>query len=253
MMEVSEKVFVVTGGCSGLGAATAHQLARCGAHVIIVDVQRPLSVEENHQVGCQYFCADICDETAIAELMQTVKREYGMLNGVVNCAGVPLARKVLGKEGPHSLTDFVRVVQVNLVGAFNVIRLAAELMLQSPIQSTGERGVIVNTSSIAAFDGQIGQAAYAASKGGIIGMMLPLARELGRHGIRVVTVAPGIFHTPMMATVSDMVRHSLEQQMVFPVRMGEPSEYAQLVQHIVENVMINGEVIRLDGGIRLGV
>ena len=249
-MVISEGVFIVTGGTSGLGWAAAQRLSQCGGHVVIADVR---NIETGALNGQQQFVrTDITDQEAVSQLVQFVEKEYGKLNGVINCAGIPLAERVLGKTGPHSMEDFARVIHVNLIGTFNVIRLAGELIAQSPVQSDGERGVIVNTASIAAFDGQIGQAAYAASKGGIAAMTLPLARELGQKGIRVVAVAPGIFSTPMMETVSDRVRHTLENQTVFPKRMGNPKEFAELVRHIIENTMINGEVIRLDGAIRLG-
>ncbi len=249
-MVISEGVFIVTGATSGLGWAAAQRLSQCGGHVVIADVR---DIEARALNGQQQFVrTDITDQEAVSQLVHFVEKEYGKLNGVINCAGVPLAERVLGKTGPHSLEDFARVIQINLIGTFNVIRLAGELIAQSPVQSDGERGVIVSTASIAAFDGQIGQAAYAASKGGIAAMTLPIARELGQKGIRVVAVAPGIFNTPMMETVSDRARQALENQTVFPKRMGNAEEFAELVRHIIENIMINGDVIRLDGAIRLG-
>jgi NAD(P)-dependent dehydrogenase (short-subunit alcohol dehydrogenase family) len=194
---------------------------------------------------------DITDEAAVRAAVAAARAGFGQLDGAVNCAGIALGERILGREGPHSLASFARAITINLVGTFNVIRLAAEAMQANPPGPSGERGVIVNTASVAAFDGQIGQAAYSASKAGVVGMTLPIARELARFGIRVMTIAPGTFETPMVAGMSDELRQSLAAQVPFPSRLGRPDEYAALVRHIVENQMLNGEVIRLDGAIRM--
>ena len=243
-MEIEGSVFLVAGGGSGLGAATAEMLAGSGARVLIADLKGE-ALENGRFVE-----TDVTDEDSVRAAVEAAQ-ELGELRGAINCAGVASAEKVLGKEGPHSLDSFSKVVQVNLVGTFNVIRLAAEAMSGNDPSESGERGVIVNTASVAAYDGQIGQVAYAASKGGVASLTLPVARELASSGIRVMTIAPGIFDTPMMAGLPENARVSLGNQVPFPSRLGKPEEYAALVKHIVGNEMLNGEVIRLDGAIRM--
>jgi len=244
-MEIEGRTFLVTGGGSGLGAATAQMLVQAGASVIAADLQG----EPGKNIW--FIETDVTDEKSVQAAVDVASEVFGALHGVVNCAGVAIAEKVLGKEGPHALDSFAQVVQINLVGTFNVVRLAAGTMRENEPGEDGERGVIVNTSSVAAFDGQIGQAAYAASKGGVAAMTLPLARELARWGIRVATIAPGIFDTPMMAGLPEEARESLGKQVPFPSRLGRPNEYAAMVRHMIENRMLNGEVIRLDGAIRM--
>jgi NAD(P)-dependent dehydrogenase (short-subunit alcohol dehydrogenase family) len=244
-MEIQERTFLVTGGGSGLGAAVAHNLAEAGAKVVVADLKGE-GAEENSR----FVETDVTDEESVQAAVDAAL-ESGSLHGAINCAGVAIAEKVLGRDGPHSLESFSKVVEVNLVGTFNVIRLAAAAMRQNEPSGSGERGVIVNTASVAAFDGQIGQAAYSASKGGVVSMTLPIARELASHGIRVMTIAPGIFDTPMLAGLPEDAREALGNQVPFPSRLGRPDEYAALVRHIVENEMLNGEVIRLDGAIRM--
>jgi len=243
-VRIEGNTFLVAGGGSGLGAATADMLATSGARVVVADLKG-----EPPKDG-RFVETDITDDGSVRAAVETAL-EVGELRGTVNCAGVASAEKVLGREGPHSLDSFAKVVQVNLVGTFNVLRLAAEAMSRNEPLESGERGVIVNTASVAAFDGQIGQVAYAASKGGVVALTLPVARELARSGIRVMTIAPGIFDTPMMAGLPEEARNSLGKQVPFPSRLGKPEEYAVLVKHIVENEMLNGEVIRLDGAIRM--
>ena len=251
-MQLSDSVFFVTGGASGLGAATARMLVQSGARVAIADVneQAGKAVARELGAGARFALVDVTDEASVQQGLD-VAAELGSLRGVVNAAGVVLAEKVLSKDGPHAFDAFLRVIRINLGGTFNVIRLAAAVMSKSEPAVGGERGVIINTASVAAFDGQIGQAAYSASKGGIVGLTLPVARELARFGIRVMTIAPGIFDTPLMASLPQAARDSLAQQVPFPPRLGNPSEYAALVKHIIENEMLNGEVIRLDGAIRM--
>jgi NAD(P)-dependent dehydrogenase (short-subunit alcohol dehydrogenase family) len=252
-VEISGRTFLVTGGGSGLGAATARGLAEAGAKVLIADLNTEAGEKLAAEIG---DAARFVDEKSTHAAVDTAVHELGGLHGVVNCAGVAIGAKVLGKSGPHELGSFARVLQVNVVGTFNVIRLAAAVMKwNAPVGNTegsGERGIIVNTASVAAFEGQIGQAAYSASKGGVVSMTLPIARELAQHGIRVVTIAPGIFDTPMMAGLTQEARDSLGEQVPFPSRLGRPEEYAALAQHVIENEMLNGEVIRLDGAIRMG-
>lgn len=244
-MRPEGKTFLVTGGGSGLGYATAWDLAEAGANVVVADLGGEAPK------GARFVEADVTDEEAVQGAVDTAVEEFGGLHGAVNCAGVGPPEKVLGRGGPHGLGSFSRVVEINLIGTFNVLRLATERMARNEPDEGGERGVIVNTASVAAFDGQIGQAAYAASKGGIVSMTLPVARELAASGIRVMAVAPGLFDTPLLAGLPEEARDSLGQQVPFPSRLGSPSEYAALVLHIVENPMLNGEVIRLDGGIRM--
>ncbi len=236
--------FLVAGGGSGLGAATVGMLTASGARVVVADL------EGKAPEGGRFVETDVTDEESVRAAVKAAV-ELGALRGAVNCAGIASAEKVLGREGPHPLDSFAKVVQVNLVGTFNVIRLAAEAMSSNEPLESGERGVIVNTASVAAYDGQIGQVAYAASKGGVVSLTLPVARELAKSSIRVMTIAPGIFDTPMMAGLPEDARESLGNQVPFPSRLGKPEEYAALVKHIVENEMLNGEVIRLDGAIRM--
>jgi NAD(P)-dependent dehydrogenase (short-subunit alcohol dehydrogenase family) len=243
-MRIEGNTFLVAGGGSGLGAATADMLATSGARVVVADLKG------DPPEGGRFVETDVTDEDSVRAAVSAAL-EVGELRGAINCAGIASAEKVLGREGPHSFDSFANVVQVNLLGTFNVIRLAAEAMVGGWPLESGERGVIVNTASVAAFDGQIGQVAYAASKGGVVAMTLPVARELANSGIRVMTIAPGIFDTPMMAGLPEEARDSLGKQVPFPSRLGKPKEYAALVGHIVENEMLNGEVIRLDGAIRM--
>jgi NAD(P)-dependent dehydrogenase (short-subunit alcohol dehydrogenase family) len=245
-MQIEGRTFLVAGGGSGLGAATAGMLAGEGANVVVADLKG-----EPAGGNSRFVETDVTDEGSVRGAIEEALREFGGLHGALNCAGVASAEKVLGREGPHSLDSFAKVVEINLVGTFNVVRLAAEVMVKNKPAASGERGVIVNTASVAAFDGQIGQVAYAASKGGVVALTLPVARELAASGIRVVAIAPGIFDTPMMAGLPEAARESLGKQVPFPSRLGRPEEYAALVRHIVENEMLNGEVIRLDGAIRM--
>ncbi|MCA1728877.1 MAG: 3-hydroxyacyl-CoA dehydrogenase [Actinobacteria bacterium] len=244
-METQGRTFLVTGGGSGLGAAVVKNLVEDGANVIIADLEG-----EETDGNVRFVETDVTDEQSVQAAVDAAL-EFEGLHGAINCAGVAIAEKVLGKNGPHALESFTKVVEVNLIGTFNVIRLAAEAMTRNEPTPGGERGVIVNTASVAAFDGQIGQVAYSASKGGVVAMTLPIARELASHGIRVMTIAPGIFDTPMMAGLPEEARESLGNQVPFPSRLGKPEEYAALVRHIIENEMLNGEGIRLDGSIRM--
>ncbi|MFS8640141.1 MAG: 3-hydroxyacyl-CoA dehydrogenase [Symbiobacteriaceae bacterium] len=253
-MELKDATFLVTGGGSGLGAATAELLAESGANVVIADINHEAGQAVAAKIGqrARFVPTDVTDPESVQQAVRTAVESFGGLHGAINCAGIAIAEKVLGRNGPHDLDRFRRVIEVNLVGTFNVIRLAAAVMAEAEPNAEGERGVIVNTASVAAFDGQIGQPAYSASKGGVAAMTLPVARELARYGIRVVAIAPGIFDTPMMAGLPEPARKSLEQQVPFPSRLGRPREYALLVRHIIENPMLNGEVIRLDGALRMG-
>ena len=245
-MEIAGRTFLVAGGGSGLGAATAEMLTGEGANVVVADLKGEAAGDT-----VRFVEMDVTNEASVRRTIEEALQSFGGLHGAINCAGVASAEKVLGREGPHSLDSFAKVVQVNLVGTFNVVRLAAEVMVNNEPAASGERGVIVNTASVAAYDGQIGQVAYAASKGGVVALTLPVARELAASGIRVVAIAPGIFDTPMMAELPEAARESLGKQVPFPSRLGRPEEYAALVRHIIENEMLNGEVIRLDGGIRM--
>jgi len=252
-MLIENHVFLVTGGASGLGAATASMLAHEGAKIVVADVSSA-GDSVAHQLGdakARYVRTDVTDEASMQAAVDLCISAFGAIHGLVNCAGVAPGERVVGRSGPHALASFERAVKINLVGTFNAIRLAAARMSVQRAMASGERGVIVNTSSVASMDGQIGQAAYAASKAGVNGMTLPIARELAKFGIRVVTIAPGIFDTPMLQGMSEEVRTSLGQQVPFPPRLGRPEEYAALVRHIVENELLNGEVIRLDGAIRM--
>ena len=252
-MEVANRVFLVTGGGSGLGAATARLLAKGGGHVVIADVNDEAGESVSGEIGeeARFAYTDVTDEESVQAALETAREAFGGVHGLVNCAGVGPAQKVLGRKGPHPLEDFTETVEINLIGTFNTIRLAAPMMSENEPTDDGERGVVVNTASVAAFDGQIGQAAYAASKGGVVSLTLPVAREFAALGIRVITIAPGIFETPMLAALPEEARESLGKQVPFPPRLGKPEEYAALVRHIVENEMLNGEVIRLDGAMRM--
>ncbi|MDO4683675.1 MAG: 3-hydroxyacyl-CoA dehydrogenase [Lautropia sp.] len=245
---------IITGGASGLGAATARRCVSQGAKVVIADMNREAGealVAELGKNSC-FVAADITDEAQGAAVVDEAVGRFGGVRVLVNCAGVAPAEKVVGREGPHRLDRFARTIAINLTGTFNMVRLAAAAMMKEAPLADGERGVIINTASVAAFDGQIGQAAYSASKGGVVAMTLPIARELCRHGIRVNAIAPGIMETPMIAAMPAEVQASLASQVPFPVRLGKPEEFAALVQHIVENTYLNAEVIRLDGAVRMG-
>ena len=252
-MNLKDTVALVTGGGSGLGEATVRELVSAGARAVVLDL--PASpgqkVAESLGQSAIFTAADVVSEKEVADAIGKGAAKFGTIHIAVNCAGIGRAMRTITKEGPHSLDLFNKVIQVNLVGTFNVIRLAATSMARNEPNGEGERGVIINTASAAAFDGQIGQAAYSASKGGIVGMTLPIAREFARFGIRVMTIAPGIFWTPMMAGMPQEVQDSLGAAVPFPPRLGEPSEYAALALHIIENQMLNGETIRLDGAIRM--
>ena len=252
-MQIANKNFIVSGAASGLGAATAEMLIQAGARVMLVDLNAEAVAAKAAALGenARHAVADISQEGAAKAAVDAALEAFGSLHGLVNCAGIVGAEKVLGRNGPHGLDSFSRVINVNLIGSFNMLRLVAAAMAEGQADADGERGVIINTASIAAYDGQIGQAAYAASKGAIASLTLPAARELARFGIRVMTIAPGIFETPMMAGMTQDVRDSLAAGVPFPPRLGRPVEYAALARHIIENSMLNGEVIRLDGALRM--
>lgn len=252
-MDARGKTFLITGGGSGLGAATARRLVEAGGRVVLADVRQETGEATAAELGsaARFVRTDVTSEEAVQGALRVAVDHFGDLHGAVSCAGVGDPAKILGKEGPHPLALFEKVIRVNLIGTFNVLRLAAAAMSGNSPDEGGERGVIVNTASIAAFDGQIGQAAYASSKGGIAALTLPAARELARSGIRVVTIAPGIFDTPLLAGLPEKARLSLGEQVPFPSRLGRPDEFAALVHHIVTNTMLNGEVIRLDGALRM--
>lgn len=253
-MKIQGKVCVVTGGASGLGAATAQHLVAQGAKVILVDMNQELGQQIQQQLGenAEFVAVDVTDENQVQQLFNHIEQKYGQLNGLVNCAGIAPSAKVLGRDGLHDLAMFQKVLNINVTGSFNMIRFAAQLMVKYDLAANEEeRGVIVNTASVAAFDGQIGQSAYSASKGAIVGMTLPLARELAREAIRVMTIAPGIMETPMLKAFPQHVQDALGQMVPFPPRLAKPEEFAQLVGHIFENGYLNGEVIRLDGAIRM--
>src|SRR5512147_1488353 len=251
-MQISGNVFIVTGGASGLGGATSRMLATQGGKVVIADVQADRGEALARELGAatRFVKCDVASETDGRAAVDAAIA-LGPLRGLVNCAGIAVGEKTVGKEGPHALASFARVIGINLIGTFNMIRLAAEAMSKQEPTADGERGVLVNTASVAAFDGQIGQAAYSASKGGVVGMTLPIARDLARSGIRCVTIAPGLFATPMLLGMPQELQDSLGRQVPFPSRLGKPEEYAALAQHIIGNVMLNGETIRLDGAIRM--
>ena len=252
-MFIENKVFVITGAGSGLGAAVARMAVAAGAKAVLVDLNETAGHAFSDELGIAttFVKADVTSAEQGAAAVQTALDLFGRLDVAVNCAGVAPGERIVGRDGPHALDSFARTVSINLIGTFNILRLAADAMAKNPPGEGGERGLIVNTASVAAFDGQIGQAGYAASKGGVAAMTLPAARELARFGIRVMTIAPGIFKTPMMAGMSQEVQDSLGAAVPFPPRLGEPAEYAALVRHIAENQMLNGEVIRLDGAIRM--
>jgi NAD(P)-dependent dehydrogenase (short-subunit alcohol dehydrogenase family) len=253
-MQIRNRVFLVTGAASGLGAAVARLMVAEGGRVVIADVNRAAGEALVSELGAaaRFALTDVTSEVDAKAAVAAAVNAFGHLHSLVNCAGIAPAEKVVGREGPHRLETFAKAIGINLIGTFNMLRLAAEAIAREEAGEDGERGVIVNTASAAAFDGQIGQAAYAASKGGVAAMTLPVARELARSGIRVVTIAPGIFETPMMAGFTPEIRESLAKSVPFPQRLGKPTEFAALVKHICENRMLNGETIRLDGALRMG-
>ncbi len=252
-MEIRNNTFVVTGGASGLGAATVEMIVSEGGNAIIADLSKEAGQALASKLGKQtrFVECDVSREDHAKAAVEAATQQLGGLNGLVNCAGIAIGEKTVGRDGPHRLDSFSRVITINLIGTFNMIRLAANAMAKQEPNADGERGVIINTASVAAFDGQVGQAAYSASKGGVVGMTLPIARDLSRNGIRVLTIAPDIFETAMLKGMPADVQESLGKQVPFPSRLGRPTEYAQLVQAIFSNVMLNGEVIRLDGAIRM--
>ena len=253
-MQITERTFLVTGGASGLGEACVRRLVGLGGRVVIADVNEEAGEALARELGgsAVFVATDVTSSESGQRAVETARTHHGGLHGLINCAGVLGASRILTREGPHPLELFSRVIQINLIGTFNMLRLAAEAMEKNSPDENGERGVIVNTSSVSAFEGQIGQAAYAASKGGVASLTLPAARELARIGVRVVAIAPGVFETPMMQAAPDAVRDSLAAQIPFPPRLGKPEEFAHLIQHAIENVMLNGCVLRLDGGLRMG-
>ncbi|QJD79990.1 3-hydroxyacyl-CoA dehydrogenase [Spirosoma rhododendri] len=252
-MTIQKQTFIVTGGASGLGLATARMITQAGGFALLADVNVAAGQQAETELGnnARFVQTDVTSEDSVQNAIDTALREFGGLHGAISCAGIGPAERVIGKNGTHSLASFTRTVTVNLIGTFNVIRLVAAVLQTNEPSPGGERGVLVSTASVAAFDGQIGQAGYSASKGGIVGMTLPIARELARFGIRVMTIAPGLFETPLLASLPEEARLSLGQQVPFPSRLGQPDEYASLVKHILDNTMLNGEVIRLDGAIRM--
>jgi len=251
-MQLANKTFLVTGGASGLGAACVREFAGAGVNVVICDINQPReALPAGIAARVRFHKTDVAGEADVQAAIDLAVDEFGGLHGVVNCAGIATAERVIGRDGPQPLDHFAKVVTVNLIGTFNVIRLAGAQMLKADVRPGEDRGVIICTASVAAFDGQVGQAAYSASKGGVVGMTLSIAREFAQHQIRVMSIAPGIFDTPMMAGLPEAARESLGKQTPFPARLGRPHEYAALARHIVENQMLNGEVIRLDGAIRL--
>ncbi|MFD4929945.1 3-hydroxyacyl-CoA dehydrogenase [Peribacillus butanolivorans] len=252
-MDIQETIAVVTGGASGLGAATVRNIIKKGGKAVIFDLSEENGVKMVEELGDSviFIKTDVTSEESVLEALEQGIEKYGSINTIVNCAGIAIAEKVIGRKGTHELKTFSKVVTVNLIGTFNVIRLAAEKMVNNQANEEGERGVIINTASVAAFEGQIGQAAYSASKSGIVGMTLPIARELASKGIRVVSIAPGLFHTPMFDSLPEEARASLGKTVPFPSRLGYPEEYAKLTESIITNPMLNGETIRLDGAIRM--
>jgi NAD(P)-dependent dehydrogenase (short-subunit alcohol dehydrogenase family) len=251
-MDIRNSTFIVTGGASGLGGATVEMIVANGGNAVIADVKGGEALAAKLGKQTVWQPTDVTNEDQGKACVERALKAFGGLQGLINCAGIAVGEKTIGKDGPHALASFARVINVNLIGTFNMIRLAADAMAKLQPNAAGERGVIVNTASVAAFDGQIGQAAYSASKGGVVGMTLPVARDLARSGIRVVTIAPGIFETPMLLGMPQELQDSLGRQVPFPSRLGKPAEFAALVKHIAENVMLNGETIRLDGAIRMG-
>jgi len=251
-MQLSKRTFLITGGSSGLGAACAREFAGAGANVVICDVsERGAELARELGANARFAKTDVTDASQVIAAIALASEAFGDVHGAINCAGIATAERAIGRDGPQPLAHFEKVISVNLIGTFNVVRLAAAKMLERTVEPGEDRGVIVCTASVAAFDGQIGQVAYAASKGGVVAMTLPLAREFAQHQIRVASIAPGIFDTPMLAGLPEAARESLGKQTPFPARLGNPTEYAALARHIVENQMLNGEVIRLDGAIRL--
>ena len=252
-MQIKGSTFIVTGGASGLGEGTVRMLAESGARVVIADLQadKGEALAKALGAGARFVKCDVTAEADGQAAADAALKGFGGLQGLVNCAGIAIAERTVKKDGPHALATFARVIGINLIGTFNMIRLAAVAMAKGQPNAAGERGVIVNTASVAAFDGQIGQAAYSASKGGVVGMTLPVARDLSRDGIRVCTIAPGIFETPMLLGMPQDVQDALAKQVPFPPRLGRPADYAVLVKQVVENEMLNGETIRLDGAIRM--
>jgi NAD(P)-dependent dehydrogenase (short-subunit alcohol dehydrogenase family) len=249
-MEIRDNVFLITGGASGLGAATARMFAAEGGKIVVADLNQDAGTALAQELGGVFVKCDVSREDDAIQAVEAATK-LGVLRGLINCAGVAPAVKTVGKDGPHPLDAFTRTISINLIGTFNMIRLAAAAMAKNEPNAGGERGVIINTASVAAFDGQIGQAAYAASKSGVAGMTLPIARDLSRNAIRVMTIAPGIFETPMLLGMPQEVQDALGAMVPFPPRLGKPVEYAMLAKQIVENPMLNGEVIRLDGAIRM--
>lgn len=253
-MNYENRTFLVTGGSSGLGGATASMLIGKGANVVILDINEKTGKAKEAELGAnsRFVKTDVTSEIDVMAAVEVAKNTFTGIHGVVNAAGIAVMGKVLDRDGnPHPLDSFARGININLVGTFNVLRLAAQVMAKNEPTEDGERGIIINTASVAATDGQIGQASYAASKAGVVGMALPIARELARYGIRICTIAPGIFETPMLAELPEEVRDSLGKMVPFPPRLGKPSEFAAMAGHIIENVVLNGEVIRLDGAIRM--
>lgn len=252
-MNVSETIAIVTGGASGLGEATVREIVSGGGKAAILDVQEEKGVKLADELGenAIFVRADVTDEESVTTALNTAVQAFGSINAAINCAGIGVAEKTVSKRGPHSLDSFSKVIQINLIGTFNVIRLASEVMAGNEPNGDGERGVIINTASVAAFDGQIGQAAYSASKGGIVGMTLPIARDLSSKGIRVMTIAPGLFDTPLFAGLPEEAKSALGAMTPFPKRLGMPSEYAKMAAAVIDNPMLNGETIRLDGAIRM--
>jgi 3-hydroxyacyl-CoA dehydrogenase / 3-hydroxy-2-methylbutyryl-CoA dehydrogenase len=252
-LDIQETIAVVTGGASGLGAATVRNIIKKGGKAVIFDLSEENGLKMVEELGDSviFIETDVTSEESVLEALEQGIEKFGSINTIVNCAGIAIAEKVIGRKGTHELKAFSKVVTVNLIGTFNVIRLAAEKMVNNQANEEGERGVIINTASVAAFEGQIGQAAYSASKSGIVGMTLPIARELASKGIRVVSIAPGLFHTPMFDSLPEEARASLGKTVPFPSRLGYPEEYAKLTESIITNPMLNGETIRLDGAIRM--
>ncbi|MBM4761843.1 3-hydroxyacyl-CoA dehydrogenase [Bacillus sp. B15-48] len=253
-MKMNDVIAVVTGGGSGLGEATVTRIVENGGKAVIIDLSEErgaIVVEKLGSDNVLFTKADVSNEAEVSAALSQAIEKFGQINTVVNCAGIGPAKKILGRDGVIELAEFNKIIQINLIGTFNVTRLAAEKMVNNEPNAEGERGVIINTASVAAFEGQIGQAAYSASKGGVVAMTLPIAREFARYGIRVMTIAPGLIHTPLFDTLPDKARESLAEMVPFPSRLGRPAEYAQLAESIIENTMLNGEVIRLDGAIRM--
>ena len=252
-MNIEGNTFFISGGGSGLGEATAVQIVDAGGKVVLADINAAAGETAQQALGdsALFVQTDVTDTASIEAALDRAENHFGRVHGAINCAGIAIAEKTVGRGGPHDFDSFEKVLRVNLMGTFNVIRLAAARMVKNEPNTEGERGVLINTASVAAYDGQIGQAAYSASKGGIVGMTLPIARDLARSGIRVVTIAPGIFDTPLLAGLPEKARISLGEQVPFPSRLGRPEEFGRLAKHVIENPMLNGEVIRLDGAIRM--